>query len=101
MEVRRQTCQACGSRELRNFVVRGEELGQAVFVQCVRCEAMVARYVLSQYYHHGKGFESFLRASRWSSAESGRLTLDEFNRVQEEAEEQFVEVLAAVAAKGG
>lgn len=62
MELHIQKCQNCGSRQLRNILVRN--LDQKVYVQCRACEQLVARYILTPggYYHEGKEFESFLRS---------------------------------------
>lgn len=61
MEVHRQQCQACGSRETRNIIVRAAGSPQVVLVRCAACAELVARYELASYYHHGRGFESWLR----------------------------------------
>lgn len=89
MEVVLQKCQDCGSDEVRNMLVREPGRAQMVYVRCVRCGALVARYRLSDYYHHGKGIESFLKSAGSGLAESGRDALADFNRVREEAMEGF------------
>lgn len=61
MEVHRQQCQACGSREMRNILVRAAGNPQVVLVSCASCAELVGRYELASYYHHGRGFESWLR----------------------------------------
>ncbi|MBF0169983.1 MAG: hypothetical protein HQK87_02665, partial [Nitrospinae bacterium] len=63
MELHRQTCQACGSRAMRITLVREAGETDKVFVKCADCGGFVARYTIAQrgYYHHGKGFESYLR----------------------------------------
>jgi hypothetical protein len=85
MDVHRQTCQACGSREVKNILVRVAGQPQTVFVRCSRCESLVARYKLRDYYHHGKGIESYLRSKGGSAGESGRHVLEEYKRVADEA----------------
>ena len=75
MEIHRQTCQKCGSRKLRNILVRADGSPDKVFVQCRGCKDLVARYIIAQqgYYHHGKGFESYLRGlNRGGYFESGK-----------------------------
>lgn len=82
MEVHRQTCQNCGSRKLRNLLVRASGEPDKVFVQCHECQNLVARYIISHdgYYHHGKGFESYLRGLTRGSGEmmSGKHLKKEF-----------------------
>jgi len=73
MEIKIQQCNSCGSRDLRNILVRDES--QKVFVQCRGCGALVARYILAHggYHHAGKDFESFLRSiERDGDMESAR-----------------------------
>ncbi len=63
MELQIQTCLSCGSKELKNILVRKDGEEDKVYVQCARCNSFVARYIVAHrgYYHHGKGFESYLR----------------------------------------
>jgi len=61
MEVHRQTCQQCGAREQSNLILREPGKSHVVIAVCARCEQLVARYELKSYYHHGKGFEAWLR----------------------------------------
>lgn len=70
-----------------------------VFVKCSSCAALVARYELSAYYHHGKGFESWLRSFA-GAAESGRALTGKFEAVKRDALQQFDEVLAILKALG-
>ena len=96
MEVHRQTCQSCGSRKARNILVREEGVNDEVYVQCLDCRELVARYVIAQqgYYHHGKGFESYLRGlNRGGYFESGKDLNIEFERVREECLAEFEEAL--------
>lgn len=92
MNVKRQTCQACNSINLRNILVRNGRK-QVVYVGCLQCEALVARYVLQDYYHHGKGIESYLRAHHASVGDSGRAWLEEFQKSQSDAVEGYEEAL--------
>jgi uncharacterized C2H2 Zn-finger protein len=95
MEVKRQTCQACHSIDVRNILVRdGDE--QLVYVRCAKCKALVARYQLKDYYHHGKGVESFLRAHRQQGSDSGRAMLEAFETSQRNALEGYQQALAAL-----
>lgn len=96
MEVHRQTCQACGSIDVRNILRRAEGHHTTVFVRCARCKALVARYELRAYYHHGKGVESWLR-SHEGTTESGRDLSEAFARVEEQTLDEYEEVLAALA----
>lgn len=92
MDVKRQTCQACHSIDVRNIIVRnGQE--QVIYVRCAKCKALVARYELKDYYHHGKGVESFLRAHGATGGDSGRAWLDAFNKSQEKALTGYEEAL--------
>lgn len=89
MEVVLQKCQECGSEKVRNMLVREPGRAQMVYVRCAGCGALVARYRLSDYYHHGKGIESFLKSAGSSMEESGRDALADFSRVRDEAVEGF------------
>ena len=57
MELHIQTCQFCGSLNVRNLLVRKDGEEDKVYVQCNQCKALVARYIIAHrgYYHHGKG----------------------------------------------
>lgn len=99
MQVSRQTCQSCGTIDVRNILVR--EPGQAtmVYVRCRQCKSLVASYELSGYYHHGKGIESYLRAHGAAAADSGRQWLDEFQRVQKRAVAGYEAALEQLSAE--
>lgn len=100
MELHIQKCQNCGSRELRNILVRDED--QKVFVQCRSCGSLVARYVLSAggYFHAGKGFESFLRSiERDGDLSSSRDVDDQFRNLEESTESEFKEVVELINEK--
>ncbi len=100
MELHRQTCQACGSIDVRNILRRTEgHQNPTVFVRCARCHSLVARYELATYYHHGKGIESWLRGVR-GVRESGRALRDEFRAVSEDAEREYAEALQELAELG-
>ncbi|HMQ47906.1 MAG TPA: hypothetical protein PKA00_10795 [Saprospiraceae bacterium] len=64
MEIHTQQCQFCSSKELKNILVRQPGEADKVYVECNHCGQFVASYVLAPlgYYHHGKGYESFLRS---------------------------------------
>ena len=99
MEVHRQTCQACGSRSLRNLLVRESGKSDRVFVECNDCKELVARYIISPdgYYHHGKGYESYLRGLMRSTAGeqmSGKNLKKQFQTVQEKCLELYAKVKA-------
>lgn len=90
MELHIQKCQKCGSRSVRNILVRDEQ--QKVFVQCRNCHELVARYILASggYYHAGKGFESFLRSiERDGTFSSGRGIDKWFQDVEATSNEEF------------
>ena len=100
MEVHRQTCQACSSHFVINLLVRKEGQPTAVYVRCRDCGDLVARYELREYYHHGKGLESYLRAKGGAQAGSGREWLSEFQRVQTEALVGYQEALEELRKDG-
>ena len=84
MDVKRQKCQSCRSIDVRNIIVR-DGSDQAIFVRCAKCKELVARYQLKDYYHHGKGIESYLRAHGMGDGDSAREWMDLFNKSQEQA----------------
>lgn len=63
MEIHIQQCQNCQSNNLKNILAREPGESDKVYVQCQDCKEFVASYVIQPrgYYHHGKGYESFLR----------------------------------------
>lgn len=93
MDVKRQTCQTCGSIDVRNLIVRGDEGQQVIFVRCAACKNLVARYELKDYYHHGKGIESYLRAHGRHHSDSGREWMKAFEESQEKAVIGYEEAL--------
>lgn len=96
MEIHRQTCQKCNSRNLKNILVREVGGKDKVYVQCFKCKELVARYVLapSGYYHHHKGFDSYLRGLRRGGfVMSGRNLNKEFSKTAEKCEQEFEKVL--------
>ena len=99
MRVHRQRCQACGSLEHNVLLVREPGLPQVVLVRCAACRELVARYELSAYYHHGRGYESWI-ASFHGSAESGRDLLHRFGEVKATAVRQFQRVVERLKADG-
>ncbi len=102
MEIHRQTCQSCGSINMKNILVRCPEESDRVFVQCQDCEQFVARYIIGDrgYYHHGKEFESYLRSlNRGGYFESGKSIHDEFSRMKENVLEQFEVILIQMKSK--
>jgi hypothetical protein len=100
MDIHRQQCQACRSFDLRNILVRETGRPTAVYVRCIACGELVARYELSVYYHHGKGIESWLGSRGIASVESGRDTIAEFEQVQKQAVESYEQVLAKLEELG-
>ena len=100
MQVNRQTCQECGSREARNIIVREAGRPMTVYVRCGNCGQLVAAYELKNYYHHGKGIESYLRGHGAGAEDSGRRWLDEFKQVQERAQSGYQAALEKLAKDG-
>ena len=97
MQVHRQTCQQCGSIDVRNILVREADRPTEVYVRCGQCGELVAGYQLSNYYHHGKGIESYLREHGVGAADSGRQWLAEFKRVQQHATAGYEAALKQLA----
>jgi hypothetical protein len=60
----------------------------------------VARYRLRDYYHHGKGIDSYLRSMGAEASDSARHQLGEFGKVQEEALGAFDEALSQLHEDG-
>ena len=96
MEIHRQTCQACGSKSLRSILVREPGKSDRAFLECDQCGELVARYIISPggYYHHGKGYESYLRSLMRTGDEqmSGKNLKKQFQNVQEECLERYAKV---------
>ncbi|REJ65726.1 MAG: hypothetical protein DWQ31_17465 [Planctomycetota bacterium] len=100
MEIHRQQCQQCGSRNARNILVREADAPMTIYVRCLGCGELVARYQLSHYYHHGKGIESFLRSLGSDAGESGRDYLAEFQRTQDQAVRGYEDALRKLQEQG-
>jgi len=80
--------------------VREEGHPVVVYVRCGNCGDLVARYVLRDYYHHGKGVESYLRSHGSSSSESGRAELDTFHKVKQDALEGYLRAVDWLKERG-
>lgn len=96
MEIHVQQCQSCEKRNLRNVLVREPGENDKVYVQCRSCGAFVASYTLSPmgYYHHGKGYESFLRSvQRSGEFMSGRNIAEVYKARVAKEERHFRNVL--------
>ncbi len=94
MEVHRQTCQLCGSRKLRNLLVRKPKESDRVLVECMECRELVARYVIAKggYYHHARGYESYLRAlTRDGDFMNAKIMENEFEEIKQHCEKAFVQ----------
>lgn len=83
---------------MNNLIRRKEGEAQTIFVRCARCHELVAVYQLQDYYHHGKGYESWVGSRRPS--ESARDLRELFERAQDEALVGFAEVLEELAKQG-
>jgi hypothetical protein len=97
MQVHRQTCQQCGSIDVRNIIAREAGRATTIYVRCTECRELVASYQLADYYHHGKGIESYLRNHGVGAGDSGRQWLAEFDQIKHKAIEEFEEVLRVLA----
>ena len=100
METHRQQCQACRSTQMRNIMVRQPGHSMVIYARCVDCGGLVARYALEDYYHHGKGIESYLRSHGGSACESGRGIMRDFGETEEAALEGFEAALENLRQKG-
>ncbi|MEM7136162.1 MAG: hypothetical protein AAF500_06265 [Myxococcota bacterium] len=99
MGVHRQRCQSCDSTRLNNLLVRQPGKDQVVLVVCAECHDLVARYELSSYYHHGKGFESWLRQVR-NATESALDLSEAFEKTRDNALNELAEALAKLETEG-
>ncbi|KAA3640029.1 MAG: hypothetical protein DWQ02_02685 [Bacteroidetes bacterium] len=96
MEIHLQRCQNCQSDEVRNILYRQEGERDRVFVQCAKCNEFVASYKIGPmgYYHHGKGYESFLRGlHRSGEFASGRKMAQLYSQRKEEESQMFSRAL--------
>ena len=103
MDIRRQACQNCASRKLRNLLIREDGSPDKIYVQCLECSGLVARYIVAQqgYYHHGKDFESYLRGlNRGENFDSGKNVQAHFEEVKETALAEFEAVLKKLEETG-
>ncbi|MDH5561263.1 MAG: hypothetical protein OEY59_10480 [Deltaproteobacteria bacterium] len=94
-ELHRQTCQSCGSRTLKILLYRESGEPDKAFAQCAECDELVARYVIQPggYYHHGKGFESYLRGiTRGGGFMSGKDLHKDFEKLQSSCLRRFDEI---------
>lgn len=86
---------------MRNILAREPGEPDKVFVQCCDCQQLVARYVIGQggYYHHGKGFESYIRGlSRSGESMSAKNVKNEFETIKTKVLEKFEKVLELLKA---
>ena len=99
MKIHVQKCQNCQSTNLKNILYRESGEPDRVFVQCNDCQEFVASYVIAPlgYYHHGKGYESFLRGvSRSGEFMSGRRIKKLFLQRKEDEVKAFEIVLKSL-----
>lgn len=100
MELHRQRCQFCQSLELGCILRRDEAHPLTVYVRCAKCGELVARYKVGEYYHHGKGMESWLKAMRPGDRESARNFRADFDEVENDSIEEYQEVLEKLGEQG-
>jgi hypothetical protein len=100
METHRQRCQVCQSLQMRNILVREPGEPTVIYARCGECGELVARYRLEDYYHHGKGIESYLRSHGGAAAESGRRIMKEFQEVEAQALAGFAAAIAQLQQQG-
>ncbi len=92
MEAHVQTCQKCQCTNLKNTLWREQGEPDKVFVECNDCGELVARYIIAQggYYHHLRGFSSFIRGlSRSGEMMSGTNLQKDFENIQKDALSNF------------
>ncbi|MCG8338309.1 MAG: hypothetical protein MJE63_27700 [Proteobacteria bacterium] len=95
MEAHRQTCQVCGSRKMRNILLREPKMPDKVIVECTECKELVARYVIAKggYYHHAKGYESYLRGlTRDGDFMNAKIMENEYLEIKDQCEKEHGEV---------
>ena len=96
MEIHIQRCQNCQSTDLRNIIYREAGEPDRIYAQCMNCDEFVASYVIAPmgYYHHGKGYESFLRGvNRSGGFMSGRKVKEKFIKRKYDEEKAFDEAI--------
>ncbi len=100
MEVHRQQCQKCDSYQMRNILVREPGHSTVVYARCAECRELVARYALEDYYHCGKGIESYLRSHGGATSESGRHIMQDFQDAEATAATGFADALEELREEG-
>lgn len=100
MDLHRQRCQACQSLDLHCLLRRDEAHPLTVYVRCAKCDELVARYKVEEYYHHGKGIESWLKAMRPGALESGRNIRLDFEKARDESVAEYADVVEELGAQG-
>lgn len=81
---------------VRNHLMRESGRQDRVIVQCAECKEFVACYAIASggYYHHRKGFESYLRGlTRAGETISGKDIQESFESIQQECLDFFERVL--------
>lgn len=102
MELHTQQCQNCQSDHLKNILYRKSGKADKVYVQCQNCGEFVASYAIAPrgYYHHGKGYESFLRGiTRGGEFMSGSRVKRLYQEHKEREVENFKKLLALLKEK--
>jgi hypothetical protein len=87
---------------MKNILFREAGYPDKVFVQCLDCKSFVASYEIAPlgYYHHGKGYESFLRGiTRSGEFTSGRNIKNIFVERRDQEIEKFNRVLELLREK--
>ena len=95
--VKREACPSCGSHEVVNNHYLRDGHHDRVYVECAKCGAFIARYVLHAYVDPAFSFERFLAKARSEDFISGRNALSEFQVHQQRAKEQFDRVKELMA----
>jgi len=79
---------------------RDEAHPLTVYVRCAKCGELVARYRVGEYYHHGKGMESWLKAMRPGNRESARNLRADFDEVKRNSIAEYADVLEELERQG-
>ena len=95
--VKREHCPKCGGEAFRNnFLLRTGHHAR-VFVECVACETLVARYILHAYVDPNDALSSTLsRLRHVRNDESARNIIGEMKVHQDRARVQFMDVKARI-----
>ncbi len=90
---KRERCPVCDGTAMHNLVLMRPGKDVAIFAECARCSAFVARYTLRDYTCEDP-YRSFLRQMRQRRMASGSLARDTAERFQTELREDYAQARA-------